>query len=134
LFHSRRISIPLAILFPEAQFTLVDSIAKKIKVVQNIAAELNLTNVNPVNARVENIAKQFDFVVSRAVTQMPEFISWVKKSFLEKSKNSIPNGILYLKGGDLTEELKGIQNEIFLIKDFFNEPFFEEKKIVYIAM
>ena len=126
--------IPLAIFFPKVQFTLVDSIAKKIKVVQDISQQLELKNVRAIVARAENIPEKFDFVVSRAVTQMPEFIKWVRKSFLLEHKNSIPNGILYLKGGDLVAELKRIQHELFEIAIFFSEPFFEEKKVVYVQM
>lgn len=125
--------IPLAILFPESQFTLVDSIGKKIKVVNEIAQYLELANVTGVNARAENIVEKFDFVVSRAVTQMPIFMSWIKGKFLSKNNNSLRNGVLYLKGGDLTEELKNFPAaKIFDLKDYFDEEFFITKKVVYI--
>lgn len=125
--------IPLAILFPESQFTLVDSIGKKIKVVNEITQYLELANVTGVNARAENIVEKFDFVVSRAVTQMPIFMSWIKGKFLSKNNNSLRNGVLYLKGGDLTEELKNFSAaKIFDLKDYFDEEFFITKKVVYI--
>lgn len=126
--------IPLAILFPECQFLLVDSIGKKIKVVNAVASELGLTNVRATHERAEKIKEQFDFVVSRAVTAMPKFLNWTRGKFLTESKNTLPNGILYLKGGDLTEEMAGIKKKIkyFPLTDFFNEPFFETKKVVYL--
>ena len=126
--------IPLAILFPHANFHLVDSIGKKIKVVNEVVQALNLTNVTTSHARVESLPKKFDFVVSRAVTAMPEFYAWVKTKFNEKSFNEFPNGILYLKGGDLTQELKPLIDkcQIFELSDFFKEPFFETKKVVYL--
>ena len=126
--------IPIAILFPECKFLLVDSIGKKIKVVNEVASELGLTNVRATHGRAEKIKEQFDFVVSRAVTAMPKFFNWTRGKFLTESKNALPNGILYLKGGDLTEEMAGIKKKIqyFPLKDFFNEPFFETKKVVYL--
>jgi 16S rRNA (guanine527-N7)-methyltransferase len=126
--------IPLAILFPECEFLLVDSIGKKIKVVNEVASELGLTNVRATHERAEKIKEQFDFVVSRAVTAMPKFLNWTRGKFLKESKNTLPNGILYLKGGDLTEEMAGIKKKIqyFPLTDFFNEPFFETKKVVYL--
>lgn len=125
--------IPLAILFPETKFTLVDSIGKKIKVVEEVAKSVDIKNVTAINCRVEQIDKKFDFVVSRAVTQMPEFVKWVEGKIKKQSKNSLENGILYLKGGDLTEELSSFKNvRLYNISDFFSEDFFETKKIVFL--
>lgn len=128
--------IPLAILFPECHFFLVDSIGKKIKVVKEVAAELGLKNVRAAHERAENIKEKFDFVVSRAVTAMPRFLPWTNNKFLKEQNNSYPNGIFYLKGGDLTEELKGIRQdmEIVDLTKFFDEAFFETKKVVYVRM
>ncbi len=125
--------IPLAILFPEVEFTLVDSIGKKIKVVNEVVEGLGLTNVISVNDRVENLTDQFDFIVSRAVAAMPTFTHWVKGKIKSTSVHERKNGILYLKGGDLTEELKIYTTaEQFPITDFFDEDFFETKKVVYL--
>lgn len=128
--------IPLAILFPETNFFLVDSIGKKIKVVEEVKNALSLENVFAGNKRAEDLTQQFDFVVSRAVTQMPKFIPWVAKKFKKKGINGYPNGIFYLKGGDLTDELKGINRykEVIELSDYFEEEFFETKKVVYIDM
>lgn len=128
--------IPLAIMFPESDFYLVDSIGKKIKVVNGVKEALNLTNVFAGQKRAEELKQQFDFVVSRAVTQMPKFIPWVQNKFKKKGQNGYPNGIFYLKGGDLTEELKPVKRykEIIELSDFFKEEFFETKKVVYIKM
>ena len=125
--------IPLAILFPEANFLLVDSIGKKIKVVKEISVAIGLANIRTIHDRAENINEQFDFVVSRAVTNMVDFKKWVKGNFNKTHNNSLKNGILYLKGGDLTEELKGIPHQQYNITDFFEEDFFETKKVVYIS-
>ena len=126
--------IPLAILFPDCDFLLVDSIGKKIKVVNEVAHELGLKNVTGIHERAEKVAGSFDFVVSRAVTQMPEFITWVKNKVSKTSKNSLPNGILYLKGGDLSEEMKTVNqwSKEYKLKDFFEGEFFETKKVVYV--
>ncbi|GIJ96689.1 ribosomal RNA small subunit methyltransferase G [Capnocytophaga stomatis] len=125
--------VPLAILFPQTKFTLVDSIGKKIKVVEEVCKELDIDNVTAINSRVEQIDKKFDFVVSRAVTQMPEFVKWVKGKIKKSSKHSLDNGILYLKGGDLTEELASFKNvHLYEISDFFSEEFFQTKKVVYL--
>ncbi|ATA88745.1 16S rRNA (guanine(527)-N(7))-methyltransferase RsmG [Capnocytophaga stomatis] len=125
--------VPLAILFPQTKFTLVDSIGKKIKVVEEVCKELDIDNVTSINSRVEQIDKKFDFVVSRAVTQMPEFVKWVKGKIKKSSKHSLDNGILYLKGGDLTEELASFKNvHLYEISDFFSEEFFQTKKVVYL--
>lgn len=128
--------IPLAILFPECNFTLVDSIGKKIKVVNEVASALELTNLQAHHDRAENIPGTFDFVVSRAVTAMPAFIPWIKDKFKKEQKNEFPNGILYLKGGDLTEEMASVQQSVtyFPISDLFQEDFFETKQVVYVKM
>ncbi len=126
--------IPLAILFPEVEFLLVDSIGKKIKVVNEVATAINLKNLRAQHTRAEQVVGQFDFVVSRAVTKMKVFQQWVRKRISVKQKNTLFNGILYLKGGDLTEELKGIKNvDLYDIPNFFEEEFFETKKVVYIG-
>lgn len=126
--------IPLAIMFPEVQFTLVDSIGKKIKVVQAVAESLGLNNVRAFQERAENVSEKYDFIVSRAVTEFPEFYNWVKYKIKKENKNKINNGILYLKGGDLTEELAPFAKQIqqFELKKFFHEEFFESKKVVYL--
>ncbi|MBL1280929.1 MAG: 16S rRNA (guanine(527)-N(7))-methyltransferase RsmG [Fluviicola sp.] len=126
--------IPLAILFPNCEFVLVDSIGKKIKVVNEVAKALGLQNVIGIHARAENVDGQFDFIVSRAVTAMPAFLKWTKGKFLKENKNEFKNGILYLKGGDLTEEMKLVKKAIqyFAISDFFELEFFETKKVVYV--
>ncbi|MBT5353868.1 MAG: 16S rRNA (guanine(527)-N(7))-methyltransferase RsmG [Flavobacteriales bacterium] len=127
--------VPLAILFPNVDFLLVDSIGKKIKVVNEVANSIGLKNLRAEHKRAEQVNGQFDFVVSRAVTKMKVFHQWVRKRISTKQKNTFFNGILYLKGGDLTEELKGIKNvELYNIPDFFEEEFFETKKIVYISL
>ncbi len=126
--------IPLAILFPEVEFHLVDSIGKKIKVVQEVAKSLELKNLTSEHTRAENIQKKYDFIVSRAVTQMPEFLRWTKNKISSTQKNTLQNGILYLKGGDLSEELKNIPHKIFLLSDVFEEDFFETKKMVYVKI
>lgn len=128
--------IPLAILFPKSNFFLVDSVGKKIKVVNEIKEVIGLENVFPGQKRAEEINQQFDFIVSRAVTQMTKFIPWVKDKFKKKGINGYPNGILYLKGGDLGDELKGVDRymEIIDLSDYFEEEFFETKKVVYVRM
>jgi len=125
--------IPLAILFSETDFLLVDSIGKKIKVVNEVSTALDLTNVRTINERAENINETFDFIVSRAVTNMTGFKKWVKGKFNKKHNNSLDNGILYLKGGDLSEELKGIPHQQYEIAGYFEEDFFETKKVIYIS-
>jgi 16S rRNA (guanine527-N7)-methyltransferase len=127
--------IPLAILFQESDFYLIDIIAKKIKVVNEVASALGLTNVKAEQMRAENVKQEFDFIVSRAVTNMPDFVSWVKDKVRKSNKNDLSNGILYLKGGDLTEELKGIPKATeYNLSDFFKEDFFETKKVVYLPL
>jgi 16S rRNA (guanine527-N7)-methyltransferase len=125
--------IPLAILFSETDFLLVDSVGKKIKVVNEISSSIGLTNVRTINERAENINETFDFIVSRAVTNMTDFKKWVKGKLNKKHNNSLNNGILYLKGGDLSEELKGIPHKQYEISDYFEEDFFKTKKIIYIS-
>ena len=125
--------IPLAILFPEVDFLLVDSIGKKIKVVNEVSRSIGLTNVRTLSQRAENIKETFDFVVSRAVTNMTDFKMWVKGKFNITHNNTLNNGILYLKGGDLSEELRGISHAKHEIADLFEEEFFETKKIIYIS-
>ena len=125
--------IPLAILFPEADFLLVDSIGKKIKVVNEVSNAIGLTNVRTLHERAENIKENFDFVVSRAVTNMTDFKKWVKGKFNSTHNNTLNNGILYLKGGDLSEELRGMSHTKHEIADLFEEEFFETKKVIYIS-
>jgi len=118
--------IPLAILFPETRFYLIDVIAKKIKVVQAVADALGLKNVKAEQIRAENVKGDFDFIVSRAVTNMPDFVSWVKTKIKKQHKHELKNGILYLKGGDLTEELKDFPKAtLYDLADFFEDEFFE---------
>ena len=125
--------IPLAILFPKVEFLLVDSIGKKIKVVNEVANSIGLENLRAEHKRAEQVNGQFDFVVSRAVTKMKVFQEWVSKRISTKQKNTLFNGVLYLKGGDLTDELKGIKNiDIYDISNFFEEEFFETKKVIYV--
>ena len=128
--------IPLSILFPLVRFSLLDSIEKKIKVVREVTKELNLSNVNPVRMRVEDYHERYDFVVSRAVIAFPGFVRLTSKNISKEGKNRLLNGILYLKGGDLSEELTGLKTKVTIldIKDFFTEPFFETKRIVYLPV
>jgi 16S rRNA (guanine527-N7)-methyltransferase len=127
--------IPLAILFPEVTFHLVDSINKKLKVVNGVAESLGLENVYSTHARAETIKGQYDFIISRAVTTMPDFVSWIKNRVAKKSVHPIKNGILYLKGGDLTEELKTYTKAtLYDLSDYFEEDFFETKKIVHLPL
>lgn len=124
--------IPLAILFPAVHFTLVDAIGKKIKVVQEVVQGLGLQNVTAIHSRVEDVEGEFDFIVSRAVAAMPTFVHWTQGKIKKKSTHTRKNGILYLKGGDLTEELKGYTTvQLFDLKAYFKEDFFETKKVVY---
>ena len=125
--------IPLAILFPEVSFMLIDSIGKKIKVVEAVSEGLGLKNVTAVHGRAEKLKEKFHFVVSRAVTQMPEFLRWLKGKFEKEQFNEKHNGVLYLKGGDLAEELAGLRCEIFQLKNYFEEEFFDTKKVVYLS-
>lgn len=128
--------IPLAILFPDVQFHLVDSIGKKIKVVREVCDAIGLENVAAYSIRAEQLNEKYDFVVSRAVTRLIEFYPWIANKFLKKDKNAIPNGILYLKGGDLSEELKEarLPAEVYPLSAYFSEAFFETKQLVYIPV
>ena len=128
--------IPLAILFPDVKFHLVDSIGKKITVVNEVSTGLGLTNVKAQQIRAEELKSEYDFIVSRAVTRLKEFHGWVKGKVKTTSVHPIQNGILYLKGGDLEEELSELKRpmQVFNIPDFFKEPFFETKKVVYVPM
>ena len=127
--------IPLAILFPETRFYLIDVILKKITVVKAVADALELKNVKAEQIRAENVKGDFDFIVSRAVTNMPDFVSWVSGKIKKQSKHELRNGILYLKGGDLTEELKEFPMAVeYNISDFFDGEFFETKKVVHLPL
>jgi 16S rRNA (guanine527-N7)-methyltransferase len=129
--------IPLAVLFPDVHFTLVDSIGKKITVVNEVAKALELKNVAGIQERAEKLSPgTFDFVISRAVTAFPQFVAFTRKLVSPVQKNSMPNGILYLKGGDFGEEVKpfGKRVEIFNIPDFFDDPFFETKKVIFLSV
>lgn len=127
--------IPLAILFPETRFYLIDVIAKKIKVVQAVVDALELKNVKAEQLRAENVKGDFDFIVSRAVTNMPDFVSWIKNKVKKQQKHELKNGILYLKGGDLTEELAGFPKATqYDLADFFEDEFFETKKVVHLPL
>ena len=127
--------IPLAILFPECSFHLVDSIAKKLKVVDEVVAGLGLNNVKTTHSRVEAIDDNYDFIVSRAVAAMPTFVHWVKGKIAKQQNHELKNGILYLKGGDLSEELKDYKTtSIYNLSDYFEEDFYETKKVVHLPM
>ena len=126
--------IPLAIFFPEVEFTLVDSIAKKIKVVDEIKNELGLKNVNPLNGRFENTPAKFDYITGRAVASLPDLCKSLNKKITDKNRNHYPNGLIYLKGGDFTEELAYLQAKYTLydLSDYYKESFFETKKMIHI--
>ena len=128
--------IPLAIFFPDSTFHLVDSIGKKLKVVDNIAYEIGLQNVSTQHVRVESLKGKYDFVVSRAVASLEKLIQWTQKNINESQKNAIPNGIIVLKGGDLSKELSQTSRqeaiELIHLKTFFDEPFFREKSLIYV--
>lgn len=128
--------VPLAIMFPEARFTLVDSIGKKIKVVADVAGRIGLTNVRALQSRAEAVDGEYDFVVSRAVTAMSELVPWVKDKVSPTQRNALRNGIISLKGGDLEDELRPFRQRVrtWNIADFFGEEFFETKKIVYLPI
>ena len=127
--------IPLAILFPEVDFYLIDVIAKKIRVVNEVAAGLGLKNVKAEQKRAELVKQEFDFIVSRAVTNMPDFVKWVEDKVAKKQTHELANGILYLKGGDLTEELKDFPKATeYNLSDFFSDEFFETKKVVHLPL
>jgi len=128
--------IPLAILFPDSHFHLIDSVGKKIKVVQEVSSALDLKNLKAEKIRAEELKGKFDFVVSRAVTEFPVFYEWIKNRISPDNFNRLKNGILYLKGGDLDKELKSFKKwiRIFELSDFFKEDFFETKKVVYLPL
>ncbi|MPT36212.1 MAG: 16S rRNA (guanine(527)-N(7))-methyltransferase RsmG [Flavobacterium sp.] len=127
--------IPLAILYPEVDFYLIDVIAKKIRVVNEVATALGLQNVKAEQMRAENVKGEFDFIVSRAVTNMPDFVKWVKDKVKKKQNHELKNGILYLKGGDLTEELQDFPKATqYDLADYFKTEFFETKKVVHLPL
>ena len=127
--------IPLAILFPEVDFYLIDVIGKKIKVVNEVAVALGLTNVKAEQKRADSVKQEFDFIVSRAVTNMPDFVLWVQNKVKKKHLHELQNGILYLKGGDLTDELASFPKAVqYNLSDYFSEEFFETKKVVYLPL
>lgn len=128
--------IPLSVIFPDSEFTLLDSIGKKIKVAESVAGELGLKNVSTFIKRVEEENNKYDFIICRAVTAFPDFVKLTLKNIEKGEKNSLKNGIIYLKGGDLTDELRPFKNKVLVwnIKEFFTEPFFETKRIVYLAI
>lgn len=126
--------IPLAILFPEVQFHLIDSIGKKIKVVNEVALAAGIKNITTEQVRLENLKYKYDFIVSRAVAELPQFAKWAKKNISPVNKNAIPNGVLYLKGGDLSSEIKPFKKRIIIedLSQYFKEEYFKTKKLVYI--
>lgn len=128
--------IPLAILFPEVDFLLLDSIGKKVRVAKEISDSIGLANVEFAHSRAEEEKRKFDFVVSRAVMTLPELVKIVRKNLAKENKNALPNGMIFLKGGDLTEELAAYKNfvEVISLSDYFAEEFFETKKLVYLPM
>ena len=127
--------VPLAILFPECQFHLVDSIAKKLKVVNEVVEGLGITNVKTTHTRVEEIDETYDFIVSRAVAAMPTFVHWVKGKIKKTSHHDLKNGILYLKGGDLSDELKNYKTAtLYNLSGFYTEEFYETKKVVHLPL
>ena len=128
--------LPLAILFPQTNFHLIDSTGKKLKVVDAVVKALNLQNVTTQNIRAEQLIGKYDFVVSRAVASLSDFIPWMKDKFLKHNRHSLPNGMFFLKGGDLSAELFPYRNHaiVYPISDFFKEPFFEEKKVVFLSL
>ena len=127
--------IPLAILFPDTQFHLVDSIQKKIKVVAAITSDLNLRNIKSQHCRAEQLDGLYDFIVSRAVTSMPNFVKWISKNIKKKNIHPLKNGILYLKGGELSKELSPFSSAtVYNLKDHFEAPFFETKKLVHLPL
>lgn len=128
--------IPLAIMFPQVNFTLIDSIAKKIKVVEEVASSLGLTNIKAHQKRVETITDKYDFIVSRAVTAFPDFVKMSGHAISKEQRNAISNGILYLKGGDFHHEVKpfGRRAMVINLTDFFGEPYFETKKLIHLIV
>lgn len=128
--------IPLAIFFPEVKFHLVDSIGKKIKVVNGVIESLKLENATAEQVRVEQMKTRYDFIVSRAVTRFPEFVNWIRKNVADKQQNAIPNGVIYLKGGDITAEIQPFRKMALVqnLYEYFDEEFFETKKLVYLPL
>ena len=128
--------LPLAIMFPETKFLLIDSIGKKIKVVNEIVQATGLKNVTAIQIRAEEVKEKSDFIISRAVTRMPEFIAWVKSKVSSQNNNTLDNGILYLKGGALEEELQSLRRPyaVYELQKYFSEDFFETKRLVYIPL
>ena len=127
--------IPLAILYPESEFLLIDSIGKKIKVVEAVAEAIGLKNLKAVHGRAEKVEGEFDFIVSRAVTNMDDFVKWTRRKILKKQRHELKNGILYLKGGNLDEELQNFPKaSIYDLSTIFEDPFFETKKVVHIPI
>jgi 16S rRNA (guanine527-N7)-methyltransferase len=127
--------IPLAIAFPQTHFTMVDAIGKKIKVVEEVVEGLGLKNVTTCHARVEELDEEFDFIVSRAVAAMPTFVRWVRGRIKKNSRHELKNGILYLKGGDLTDELRSYKTvRVYDLNQYFEEDFFDTKKLVYLPV
>jgi 16S rRNA (guanine527-N7)-methyltransferase len=128
--------IPLAIMFPDCRFHLIDSIGKKIKVVKGVAEALGLNNLSAEQIRVENHPKQYDFIISRAVTAFPAFVKLCNNKILTQQNNAISNGIVYLKGGDFDQEIKEFKNRISVtdLSNYFEEEFFETKKIIHLSM
>jgi len=127
--------IPLAILFPNCQFHLIDSINKKLKVINAVSEKIGLKNVETTHTRVEVLDKKYDFIVSRAVTAMPQFKKWVNGKIKKEQINAFKNGILYLKGGNLTDELKDFKSvKAYLLSDYFEEDFFKTKKVIYLPL
>lgn len=128
--------IPLAVLFPEVKFTLVDSIGKKIRVVNEVSSALGLTNVIGIQLRAEQLEEKYDFIVSRAVTAFPQFVALTRNLISPVQRNELKNGIIYLKGGDFINEIEPLKNkiEVFNISQFFNHPFFETKKVIYLPV
>ena len=126
--------LPLAIMFPETEFLLVDSVGKKLKVINDIAEQLELNNIKTLHSRAEQVEESFDFIVSRAVAKLPEFLNWMKDKIRKQSKHSLKNGILYLKGGDIKEELNSLKwkYSVFDLSTEFSEEFFQTKKLVHI--
>lgn len=127
--------IPLAVMFPKTSFHLIDAIGKKIKVVDAVVEALGLENVTTEHGRAETVKGRFDFIVSRAVTNMPDFVTWVKNKVRKDSFHTLKNGILYLKGGDLTEELKQFPKaRVYELEEVFEDPFFQTKKVVHLEL
>jgi 16S rRNA (guanine527-N7)-methyltransferase len=128
-------AVPLAILFPETNFYAIDIIAKKIKVVNEVITGLGLTNIKAEQKRAETVDEQFDFIVSRAVTNMPDFVKWIRHRTKKDNDHELLNGVLYLKGGDLTEELKDYPRAtLYNLSDYFEDEFFETKKVVHLPL